>query len=271
VQTYATPHWGGVVPFALSRPDQFPLPGPTIIGQSAYTQAVNQLVVETALVDDRKKVVAEYWADGPASELPPGHWNVFAQAVSRMRGHTLDQDVRLFFALDGAMLDASIAAWHAKRRWDFVRPITAIREEKRGKTIRAWRGPNQGIGPIPGETWRPYQPDTFPTPPFPDYVSGHSTFSAAGSEVLRRFTGSDNLGVTVTIRAGSGRLEPGAVPETDVRLSWSTYTAAADEAGMSRRWGGIHFADADLHARPMGRSIGAQALTRAQAYATGTA
>jgi hypothetical protein len=271
VQTYSTPHWGSVVPFALTRPDQFPLPGPTLKKVEEYKKAIKALVDETASLDDRMKVVAEYWADGPASELPAGHWNVFAQAVSRMRGHTLDQDVRLLFALDNAMLDASIAAWHAKRRWDFVRPITAIREECRGKTIKGWRGPYLGIGQILGETWRPYQPDTFPTPPFPDYVSGHSTFSAAAAQVLRTFTGSDALNVAITVRAGTGRLEPGSVPSSDVRLSWASYTAAASEAGMSRRWGGIHFNDADLHARTMGRSIGTNAYTRAQAYINGTA
>lgn len=271
VQTYVTPHWGKVVPFALTSPDQFPPPGPTLKNKQEYKKAVKALVLETAKLDDRKKVVAEYWADGPASELPPGHWNVFAQAVSRMRRHSLDQDVRLFLALDGAMLDASIAAWHAKRKWDFVRPVTAIREEYRGKTIQGWRGPYLGNGPIRGETWRPYQPDTFPTPPFPDYVSGHSTFSAAGAQVLSTFTGSDAFNLSVTVGAGTTRVEQGSVPSQDLRLSWATYTAAADEAGMSRRWGGIHFDDADLHARTMGRSIGTNAYHRAQAYSNGTA
>jgi len=273
VQSFTTPQWGQVVPFALTSPEQFPLPGPDLGKREDYLAAVDQLVKETAALDDRKKVIAEYWADGPASELPPGHWNIFAQALSRARGNTLDQDARLFFALDNAMLDASIAAWHAKLEYDFVRPITAIRELKRGRMIDGWAGPYQGVRKIPGETWRPYQPDTFPTPPFPDYVSGHSTFSAAAAQVLRTFHGSDQFGITVsvTIRAGTGRVEPGSVPKKDVRLSWSNFTAAADEAGLSRRYGGIHFREADEDARAMGRSIGTNAWNRAQTYVNGTA
>jgi len=273
VQAFATPHWGQVTPFALSRPDQFPVPGPGLGKQGDYAAAVDQLVRETGALDDRKKVVAEYWADGPASELPPGHWNIFAQALSRARGNTLDQDVALFFALDNAMLDSSIAAWHLKRTHDFVRPITAIRESKRGVMINGWRGPYLGNGRIRGETWRPYQPATAPTPPFPDYVSGHSTFSAAAAEVLRTFSGSDQIGVpiSVTVRAGTGRVEPGSVPRNDIRLSWPSFSAAADEAGVSRRYGGIHFEDADGHGRALGRSIGAQSWNRAQAYLRGGA
>lgn len=272
VQSFYTPHWGQVTPFALTSPTQFPLPGPDLgKKQGDYKKAADALIEETAKLDDRRKVIAEYWADGPASELPPGHWNVFAQAVSRMRGHSLDADARMFFALDNAMLDASIAAWHAKREYDFVRPVTLIRELNRGRTIDGWRGPFLGNGKIRGENWRPYQPDTFPTPPFSDYVSGHSTFSAAAAQVLRTFTGSDALNVSVTVPAGSGRVEPGAVPRNDLRLSWTTFSVAADEAGMSRRWGGIHFRDADDDARIMGRSIGTNAWNRAQAYINGSA
>jgi PAP2 superfamily len=137
--------------------------------------------------------------------------------------------------------------------------------------ITAWRGPYLGTGPIPAQEWRPYQKTTFPTPPFPEYVSGHSTFSAAGAEVLRTFTGTDAFGASVTIRAGTSFVEPRTstnrgVPASDVRVSWPTYTAAADEAGVSRRYGGIHFIDADLHGRTMGAAIGAQALSHAQRY-----
>jgi len=134
----------------------------------------------------------------------------------------------------------------------------------------AWGGPYQGPKLIDGETWFPYQPTWFPTPPFAEYSSGHSTFSAAGAEILRRFTSSDRFGFSVTLPAGSSRVESGAVPAQDVTLSFDTFSAAADQAGLSRRYGGIHFEQGDMDARKAGRLVGAQAWAKAQSYINGT-
>jgi hypothetical protein len=125
--------------------------------------------------------MAEYWADGPRSVTPPGHWNVFAQWVARRDANTVDEDARMFFALNNALLDASITAWDGKRNCDSVRPITAVRWLMRGKIIQAWGGPYKGPSYIKGEDWIPYQPPTDPTPPFAEYTSGHSTFSCAAA------------------------------------------------------------------------------------------
>src|SRR5205823_985042 len=81
-------------------------------------------------------------------------------------------------------------------------PITAIRTLFRGQLVRAWAGPYQDTKLIDGATWFPYQPTTFPTPPFPEYSSGHSSFSAAGAEILKRFTHSDRFGASVTLPGG---------------------------------------------------------------------
>jgi hypothetical protein len=170
-------------------------------------------------LDDTRKVMAEYWADGPRSVTPPGHWNLFAQYVSRRDANTLDEDARLYFALNNALLDASITAWDGKRNWDSVRPITAVRWLMRGKTIQAWGGPYQGPSYIKGEDWIPYQPPTDPTPPFAEYTSGHSTFSCAAAEVLTAFTGRGNFEMTVTIPAGSSRT-PDRTPDRDP--AWGT-------------------------------------------------
>jgi hypothetical protein len=75
----------------------------------------------------------------------------------------------------------------------------------------------------------------------------------------------------VTIKAGTSRVEVGSVPASDVTLSWSTFSEAADQAGLSRRYGGIHFKEGDLQSRAMGRKIGAQAWAKAQSYFDGTA
>jgi hypothetical protein len=271
VQKFMTPHWRSVTPFALTSPDQFLPPGPTRLTLGLLDQEVNEAVLQSAALTDLQKVRVEYWADGPTSETPPGHWCVFAQAVSRARGHSLDQDAKLFFALANAELDASIASWNAKRRWDYVRPITAVRTRKAGQLILAWGGPYRGTRLIRGENYQPYQPATFPTPPFPEYVSGHSTFSAAGARVLQRFTGSDLFGARLTVRSGTSRVEPGATPLLPQILTWPTFSLALDEAGRSRRQGGIHFLDGDYNGRTLGASVGQNAWTKAQTYFNGTA
>jgi hypothetical protein len=120
-----------------------------------------------------------------------------------------------------------------------------------------------------GAQWLPYQASTFPTPPFPEYSSGHSTFSAAGAEILRLFTGSDRFGNSVTFPAGSSKFETGAVPADDVTLRWATFSDAANQAGLSRRYGGIHFEQADLDARAAGRLVARQAWAKAQRYISG--
>ena len=140
-----------------------------------------------------------------------------------------------------------------------------------GHRVRAWAGPGRGTQLIDGAEWFPFQPPTFPTPPFPEYASGHSTFSAAGAEILRLFTGSDRFGASVTVAAGSSKVEPGLTPAAPVRLSWRTFSDAADEAGISRRYGGIHFEQGDLDARRAGRVVARRVWSRAQAYFHGAA
>ena len=176
----------------------------------------------------------------------------------------------MFFALNNALFDASIAVWDCKRVYDNARPITAIRSLYKGKRIRAWAGPSQGIRVINGEEWLPYQPATFVTPPFPEYVSGHSTFSAAGAQILQIFTENDRFGHAVLLAPGSSRIEPGFTPRSAVTLEWQTFTEAADEAGMSRRYGGIHFEDGDLQGRALGRTVGTLAWAKCRAYFDGS-
>lgn len=267
-QRFLAPHWDRVIPFALSSADQLRPPPPEIFPHGRYRHQAQELIRMSAGLTDREKMIIEYWMDGPNTVLPPGHFNLFAQHVSLRDGHTLDDDIQLFFILTNAIHDAAIACWDAKIHYDYVRPITAIRHLKRGQKIRAWAGPQQGTGVIAGEDWQPYQPDWFPTPPFAEYSSGHSTFSAAGAEILKRFTGSDWFGASVTITEAPVGVEPG-VPARPVTLAWQTFSEAADEAGLSRRLGGIHFADGDLIAREMGRAVAALAWEKALGHIDG--
>jgi hypothetical protein len=271
-QRFLAPHWGHVRPFALADGSQLRPPPPRAVDQNgAYAKQVNDVLHLSATLGDREKAISEYWADGPRSETPPGHWCLFAEWVVRRDALGLDDQVRLYFALGNAIMDAGIAAWDAKRAYDTARPITAVRAFKAGKPVRAWGGPGKGTIQMRGEEWRPYQPASFITPPFPEFVSGHSTFSAAAATVLARFTGSDAFGLSVTIARGSSLIEPGLTPARPVTLAWPTFSAAADEAGMSRRYGGIHFADGDLAGRALGRQVGGLVWERAVQYWTGSA
>jgi hypothetical protein len=274
-QRATTPHWSKVKGFALKSPFQFATPGPDRLQSGFDPKHVDNLLALTSNLNDRQKVTAEYWADGPRSEFPPGHWALIAQVLSRKRGHSLDDDAKLFFALGNALMDASIAAWGAKYRWDFVRPITAIRSRYKGKPVTSWLGPYKGYGQVPGEQWIPYQSPSVVSPPFPEYVSGHSTFSSAAAAILARFTGSDSFGAGVTVRAGSSLFEPttdtqAGTPATDIVLSWPTLTAAAKDAGLSRRLGGIHFQDGDEHGYNLGQRVGGNVLAQTMGYINGT-
>jgi hypothetical protein len=275
IQPFVGAQWQQVKPFALTSVAQLRSPaGPARHGSAAYEAQARALLALSAGLTDEQKMIAEYWADGPNSELPPGHWDLFGQFVSRRdhhgrHEHGVDADVKLFFALTNALFDASICCWDNKRFFDSVRPITAIRYLFHEQRVRAWGGPYQGTQWIDGADWFPYQRSTFPTPPFPEYSSGHSTFSAAGAEILKLFTRSDRFGASVTFPAGSSKFEAGTVPAGDLTLRWATFSDAAKQAGLSRRYGGIHFEQADLEGRAAGRRVAQLAWARARRYFTG--
>ena len=149
-QSFAVPHWQQVTPFALSSASQFLPPGPGLKkSDGSYDKAVKDIIGLSAKLDDQTKARAEYWADGPRSEQPPGHWHLFAGAISRKHSQTIDQDTKLNFAVSNALLDAGITAWNAKRRYDFIRPVTAVRTTQ-------GRQDHQGVGRTgPGDQAHP--------------------------------------------------------------------------------------------------------------------
>ena len=284
---------------------------------------------------DFGRALAEFWADGPNSETPPGHWNVIANTVSdelspnlRIGGQgvavdRLQWDVKLYLAVNGAVHDAAIAAWGAKGHYDSVRPISMIRYmgglgqssdpslaaynpeglplvpglvelitpattaagqrhaalagHEGEVAIRAWAGnptdpktQTSGVAWILAVDWVPYQAPTFVTPAFAGYFSGHSTFSRAAAEVLTGFTGSEYFPGGLdewTIKAGSLKFEAG--PSKDVVLEFATYYDAADSAGISRLFGGIHISADDLTGRQAGAACGQAAWALARQYFDG--
>jgi membrane-associated phospholipid phosphatase len=265
-QSWQVPHWGLVAPFALTSGAQLRsyalARGPYAYPSSSYWKQALDIIELSAHLGDREKVIAEYWADGPATVTPPGHWNAIARSISRRDKQSLDQAVEMFFVLGNALMDAGIAAWDTKRYTDSVRPVTVIRGLMGNRKIVAWAGPGLGTKVIDCKNFRSY----LPTPPFPSYVSGHSAFSAAAAEILKRFTGSDAFGQSFTVEPGSSIIERGLTPRVPVVLVWATFSEAADEAGMSRRYGGIHFESDDVAGRALGRLAAEEVWNKSITY-----
>jgi hypothetical protein len=265
-QTFLTPHWGLVIPFALEAGNEFrPKDDPHLYPSKGYKHQAEKIIKISAKLNDRTKSIAEYWAAGSGTVTPPGMWNQVAQFVSRRDKNSLDDDVKLFFILNNAMMDSGIAAWDAKRHYDSIRPVSAIRFLFNNKTIKAWAGAGLGTKEILGQNFQSY----ISTPRFPEYVSGHSTYSASAAEVLKLFTGSDKYRASVKITKGSSTIEPGITPSKTIKLSWKTFTEACEEAGMSRLYGGIHFMKGNLDGQKMGMKVGKKAFERAQFFING--
>ena len=265
---YIAPHWGNVKPFALTSGSQFrPSPPQSLLSQGFLNQALHIVQIQAQLTPVQK-VIAEFWADGPNSELPPGHWTLFTSFVVDRDALDLDASVKLFFAVANAIADAAISTWEAKRFYDYVRPLTAIRHLFRGRPIQAWGGPGKGTVTIGGEAWRTFQIPTFPTPPFAEYTSGHSAFSMAAATVLKRFTGSDRFG-SFYAQTKPLAADPGE-PVTDIALRWDTFSQAAREAGESRLYGGIHFYEGNVAGLDLGRKVGDAAFEKAEKHWLGT-
>jgi hypothetical protein len=251
VQRYLSPHWGKVTPFALKSADQF-RPGPQEqAGTWLDQQRMRDAIRLQAELDDRGKMCAEYWDDGANTETPPGHWNRLAEEISNRDQHDLDQDVKMFFALNNALFDVSVAVWDAKRTYDAIRPQSAIRFFYKGQTIQGFAGRGKGITSIDGGDWQSW----ITTAPHPDYPSGHSAFSSASAEILKRFTGSDAFVKKMTFAAGSSRIDPGSSPAKETTMEFFTFSEIADDAGFSRRAGGIHYDEDDYRSRTIGRQV----------------
>ncbi|GLI02702.1 vanadium-dependent haloperoxidase [Phytohabitans aurantiacus] len=272
--TYRQPFWGQVTPFGLlSAAVHRDLTGPEKFGTQGYLNQANQLLAMSANLTERQKAVVSYWPDGPdtVQPPPPAHICQFLHFVSARDQHSLDQDVKLFFGVTNAMFDASIVVWDNKRLYNSVRPISAIRKLFNGQQVSAWAGPGLGTQLINGGTWHPYKPRHFPSPPFPAFISGHATFSAAWARVMQLFKLNDTFGFSVVVPAGSSVAEPGLAPASDVLLHYPTYTSMAEDAGLSRLWGGVHFPDDYTRSHLLGLLLGAQVWLKCEQYFLGLA
>jgi hypothetical protein len=248
-----TPFWDKVQPVALKSGDQFRPGPPPMIGSEQLEKEVQEVIEMQANLTDEEKALVEFMRDGPQSVQQAGHWLKFAQDVSRRDQHTLDQDVKMYFYNQVVAMDAFIASWDSKMFYDFARPYALVHEYYEGQVIKAWGGEGKGMMEMDGEQWRPYSPETFLCPPFPSYVSGHSTISGACAEALKLWTGSDEFGEEVDLVAGA-MTEPDNLGDT-VTLKFPTFTETAEMAGISRVLGGYHIQADNVAGLELGRDV----------------
>ncbi len=250
-----TPQWGRVEPLMLESGEMFRCDPPPGLTSAQLKAEVKAVVDKQANLTDEQKALVEFMRDGPKSVQQAGHWLVFAQNVSLRDKHTLDEDVKMYFAVEAAAMDGFIACWDTKMYYDFARPYTLVHTFYKDQNIKGWAGPEKGMVIMKGQDWRPYSPETFLCPPFPSYISGHSTISAACAEILKLYTGSDVFGVDV-------KRIPGQFTEPDhtggeVTLHFETFTGTANMAGESRVLGGYHIPCENIEGLKLGRQVAA--------------
>ncbi len=231
-----TPQWGNVTPWALVSGSQFLPPPPPAINSPEYAAELAQVeaiggTTSTIRTPD-ETAIARFWSDQTGQSFtPPGHWNLIGEEAAMTAGSSLATNAKMFGLLDIALADAGIAGWNAKYTYNTWRPVTVIRNGDDGFNAAVVADP----------TWTPL----WPTPPFPSYVSGHSTFSAAAAAVLTSVFGA-NFSYT---DYGDPTLD--LVPR-----HYSSFEQAAQEAGISRIYGGIHFMSDNIAGLQLGAEVG---------------
>lgn len=229
-------HWAAVTPFALHRADQFRPEPPPALTSRAYAQALNEVQslgdINSTTRTDEQTTIGKFWA-------PPiqNTWNQIADTVATAHHDRVAEDAALFAALNVGVADSAIAMYDAKYAFAFWRPVTAIRAADTDGNPATTANP----------TWLPLSTTTAPDPSYP---GAHSTISAAAGTILAAFFG-DREHFDVTSPATPG-----------VTRSFDRFSAAVDEAGLSRLYAGQHTRLDDVAGRALGRSVAAFDLPR---------
>lgn len=229
------PNWPYVTPWSMTHGGQFRPDAPPPTTSKEYLAAFREVRrlgrKDSSARTAEQTQIALFWADGPGTATPPGHWMVVAQGISRDRGLSLLENARLFALLGIAVADAGIVAWDVKYRYSNWRPITGIQHADQDGNPETVADP----------TWE----SLIPTPPFPSYISGHSTFSSAAARVIALFFGTDQIAFDTTSDGLPG-----------VTRSFDSLSEAAEEAGQSRVYGGIHWQFDNQEGLASGRALG---------------
>ncbi len=214
---------------------QFQPPPPPAITSALFAQEVNQVEVlggaDSTVRTPDQTALARFWSDLAGTFDPPGHWNQIAEIAAVANHSSLEDSARALALVDMALADAGIEAWGVKYVYNTARPVTIIRDGADGVNPQVASDPS----------WTPL----WSTPAFPSYISGHSTFSAAAATVLdslygTRFSFSD----------------PGDPSLQLAPRAFANFDQAAEEAGMSRVYGGIHYMSDNVDGLEVGGEVG---------------
>lgn len=246
------PDWGRATPWIqgtlqASRPGTTPpgasaaIPTAPALDSEAYARDFQEVKLKGS-VDSASRTadeaqIAQFWANGPKTETPPGHWQEIVTTIAQQKGLSLLETSRLYAAVGMALADAAIAAWAVKYDGPLWRPITAIQQADRD-------GNPLTIGDA---SWMSF----IATPAFPTFPSGHSTFSAAAAAAADALVGAVD---PFKVMGGDNR---------DIERSYTSLWQAAEESGRSRILGGIHFNFDNITGLAMGRAIGSQVVDQA--------
>ena len=238
------PQWPALTCFCMRSGTQFRPAGPPPLGSDAYWASYREVKALGGVNSNARTAeqtdIAWFWKACEHTPTPPGQWNQIAQIVARQRGTTLAENARLFALLNLALADVGIVSWDCKYKFNYWRPVQAVRDTRVTNDPATSGDPN----------WLPL----IESPPFPAYTSGHSSFSGTAARVLADFFGTDNIAFTLTSDSLPGK-----------RRSFQSFSQAAAEAGMSRIYGGIHWqfdnADGLATGRALGEYVGQNFLT----------
>jgi hypothetical protein len=231
------PCWRYIRPMALQAVEDFAARGhpqfSTDEGSVFHASAMDVHQVGLTLTDEQK-TIADYWNDAPGlTGTPPGHWIAIVSQIARNDQLSLMAAAEAYARVGVAVHDAFICCWHQKYRDNLLRPVTYVREH---------------IDP----SWSSY----ITTPPFPTYTSGHSTQSGTAALVLTGMFGKKAFTDTTHLDHRQG-------PATEPR-TFASFEHAAEEAMLSRLYGGIHFDFDNLHGLHSGQLIGQAILNNVE-------
>ena len=221
------PDWQKNRPFAMPDAATCDLPSPPAYSEDKesefYKQALEVYQTKNNLTDEQK-AIARFWSDDPMlSPTPPGHWVSIIMQISDRDKWPAAKTADALARVGIAVADAFIGCWYTKFKYDLVRPVTYIKRviDPKWETLLI-------------------------TPPFPEYASGHSVQSGAAASVLTALLG-DNFAFDDSTHVDDG------IPTRHFK----SFDDAANEAAVSRLYGGIHFRSAIERGLDQGRCIGA--------------
>lgn len=224
------PGWGNNRTFILSDGGDCPVTPPLAYSESpasAFYQEALEVYHTVQQLSAEQREIALYWADNPVeTATPPGHWIAILTQILTEGGYSLERAAASYVRLNTALADSFIACWHAKYVYNLLRPLTYIQQV----IDSSWNNPELS--------------DPVVTPPFPEYPSGHSVQSGAAAQVLTAMFGD----MPFTDRT---HLQRGHAPR-----QFDSFWQAAEEAAISRLYGGIHFRAAIVQGVAQGRCIG---------------